>query len=253
MSDSTESAQSSNATFSRSGFVISLSASNFGGQERPTNVFIVNHGNVALASLPVPNGSKPLYSFPSSVAYLTIDDVPKTTGAVDKLLTDKGWAPYGSAGDSRYYKQNAIRLTATVAAAPAQDEKTVITYSAEQMSEDIPAPAEAEDVRYSEPPTQLSLKFNGDVAAADAWYREALGKLGWEPTTDHPISDDNESWVIYRRKDQAMMEIHFRKADDATRLLIEYMTPKEFAEMERRVEEERKKAEDAKGGEKASK
>lgn len=46
--------------------------------------------------------------------------VPATTDACRNVFLAKGWVPYGVAGDSAFFKQNAILVTATVSSAPAQ-------------------------------------------------------------------------------------------------------------------------------------
>ena len=56
------------------------------------------------------------------------------------------------------------------------------------------------------------------------------------------MKQDFTWFVIYRREDQAMLEINFQEVDELTRLVIEYTTPEEFAAMEKRWEEEEKKA-----------
>ena len=62
---------------------------------------------------------------------------------------------------------------------------------------------------------------------------------------DHPTEQGFESFVIYRNKPGEMLEITFRETDDFTRLQLEFTTAEEFAAMEKRWEEQRKKAEAA--------
>src|SRR5262249_53514111 len=125
--------QSASATFARDGYKVSLSVFPGGSKEKePTvNVSITNHGNVDTKKLPVPSGANPFYDSRVSTAYLTEVPVEKTADAVRKLLEDLGWEPYGTAGNSLNFKQNAVMLTATVSSAPAQGGKTVIDYSSE--------------------------------------------------------------------------------------------------------------------------
>jgi hypothetical protein len=234
--------ESASGTFQRDGFTLTLSATAMGeAADKPQSmVNAVNLGNVQLEELPVPADSTKLYSFPASVAYVTPNSVEATTAALAELLAKSGWEPYGTAGDSRFYKQNAIRLTATVGTAPAQGGKTTIQLSAEQMSADLPAPADGKNVQYSDLPTQLSVDFNDDLQHADAWYRGRLAKQGWKPTTEKPVKEGFEHFVIFRNEAGALLEIKFRAVDDVTRLMLRYMTPEEFAEMERRWDEKQK-------------
>jgi hypothetical protein len=61
--------------------------------------------------------------------YVTEAPVENTKEACRKLLLAEGWVPYGAAGDTQSFKQNAVRLSATVSSAPAQGGKTMISYS----------------------------------------------------------------------------------------------------------------------------
>jgi len=238
--------ESAAGTFKREGYALSLSASSSGGDKPTTMVMASNHGNLSLKSLPKPENSEVLYDFPVSLAYVTPDGVKAVADDIEAKLLADGWEPYGTAGDTRFYRKNAIRLLATTSAAPAQEGKTVVTYFTELLSAELPAPRDAKRMQYSEPPVQLSLDFAGDLTAADKWYREQLGKMGWEPTTENPVKEGFEYFVIYRNKAGEMLEIMLQEVDDFTRLQMEYTTAEEFAEMERRWEEQRKKAEASK-------
>ncbi|BBO33271.1 hypothetical protein [Lacipirellula parvula] len=236
--------ESGSGSFTRDGFTVTLQASQVAGGDKPaTMVFASNLGNLTLSTLPKPPNAEVLYDMPASLAYVTPDGVAAVSMAIDKDLQAAGWETYGTAGDTRFYRKNAVRLLATTATAPAQEGKTVVTYFTELLSAELPAPADAKAVQYSEPPVQLYVEYPGDLAAADKWYRESLGKLGWEPTLDHPTEQDFESFVIYRNKAGEMLEINFRPVDDFTRLTLKFTTAEEFAEMEKRWAEQKKKLE----------
>jgi hypothetical protein len=233
--------QSCSGLFHRAGFHVSVSAIATG--DREVMITFSNHGNIDLSKLPVPPGCEQSYAFPTTAAYVAPESAEATVAEVDKLLLAAGWVPYGSAGDTRYYKQNAVKLLATVMAAPAQGGKTMISYSSTQLSADIPAPADALDVRYSEPPVQMMVDFPGTLEDADAWYRQELAKQGWQATLDQPTQDDSGWFVIYRNPEKDMLDIHFQKVKDFMRLKLKYSTAAEVAEMDRRFEEYRKEQE----------
>lgn len=259
-----QSDEMASGTFVRDGYTLSMSASKAGGDEGvETMVSLTNHGNLDARTLPQPAAATVLYEAPVSIAYVTPEPVGSVAKQVEEALAAAGWEPYGAVGDSRYYKQNAIRLLATTSTAPAQGGKTVVSYQTELLSADLPAPADARQLQYSEPPTQLSVDFPGVLAASDKWYRERLGKLGWKPTTEQPVKEGFTYFVIYRNEPGEMLEITFReieeegadeadesdKADEAkalTRLMLRFTTAEEFAAMEKRWEEQRKKAESSK-------
>lgn len=236
--------ESASGSFTRDGFTVTLQASQVPGGDKPaTLVMASNLGNLTLSTLPQPPNAKVLYDMAASLAYVTPDGVEAVSAAIDKDLQAAGWETYGTAGDTRFYRKNAIRLLATTAAAPAQEGKTVVTYFTELLSAELPAPADAKAVQYSEPPVQLYVEYPGDITAADKWYRDSLGKLGWEPTLEHPTEQGFESFVIYRNKAGEMLEINFRPVDDFTRLTLKFTTAEEFAEMEKRWAEQKKKLE----------
>lgn len=250
-----QSDEMASGTFVRDGYTLSMSATKVGDE---TMVSFTNHGNLDARTLPQPSAATVLYEAPVSIAYVTPEPVDAVAKQVDEALVATGWEPYGSAGDSRYYKQNAIRLLATAATAPAQGGKTVVSYQTELLSADLPAPADAKQLQYSEPPTQLSIDFPGDLAASDNWYRERLGKLGWKPTTKQPVKEGFTYFVIYRNKPGEMLEITFREIEEndstddeadgiynskaLTRLTLRFTTAEEFAAMEKRWQEQQQKA-----------
>src|SRR5436189_6174578 len=84
--------------------------------------------------------------------------VPATADACRKLWLAQGWVLYGDAGDSAVFKQNAILVTVTVSSAPAQGGKTMIQYSSELISADIPAPPNVENLHYVDQPPELTFE-----------------------------------------------------------------------------------------------
>jgi len=137
--------------FSRSGFVVFVSVTPHG--DGSLHVRLQNQGNVKPGKLSVPPNAKPVYVGDSTAMYETEAAVPATVEACRNLFVAQGWVPYGDAGDSAMFKQNANLVTATVSSAPAQGGKTMIQYSNQLISADIPAPPNVEDLRYvDEPP-----------------------------------------------------------------------------------------------------
>jgi len=238
--DSYSSADYASATFRHAGYKVSLSVMPSVGDDKKgqVNVSLINHGNVKLAALPAPEGAKELFSSPLSVGYVSELPADDARAKVKQLLVAAGWEPYGTAGDSLVMKQNGVQLNAQVSSAPAQQGKTVIQYSAVQMPADLPVPPDAEGIHFSDTPVQLSLDMAMPLKDADAWYRERLGKDGWEATTENPIKTDFRYFVIFRNKPMDLIEITYTPVDDKTRLLVRYQTAAEVEEMDRRLKEE---------------
>ncbi len=216
------------ATFQREGFKLSLSVMP-AATPGAVNVLITNHSNVDTAQLPVPARSAPFFATPVSTAYLVEGPVDQAAADVRGLLTARQWQPYGQAGDVTYFKQAAVRLAARVAAAPAQNGKTFVEYSTEQMSADLPAPPNAKQVQYAEGKTQLSFDSAAKVDDVFAFYREALAKLGWEATTQQAIQGQFESALLFRNSEKDLLTLTLREVDDVTRGMLRYQTAAEVA------------------------
>jgi len=161
------------------------------------------------------------------------------------LLLAAGWQPYGQAGDVDFYKQNAIRLSANIAAAPGLQGKTSISYSAELMSADLPAPLDVLDLQYSDSTKRLMFDTMADKQAILEFYRPLLAKSGWEPTHDKLLESGFKEFMIFRNPTKDLLQIQTWEVDGRRRVTVEFQTAAEVAEEERRMKEEmerRKKA-----------
>ena len=187
--------------FSRDGFYVSVSVFP-AGDKGQLSIYIQNLSNVNLRKLPVPPGAKLSHAFPAITGFVTDASVDETAATVRKLLLDQGWQPYGTAGDSMHFKQNAVELSARVFAPPAQPGKTSIDYHATQLSADLPAPADADSVQYSDQLTQLNLDVPQTPAELATYYQATLAPAGWKSTTEKAIQD----LTIFGEKMKAMLE-----------------------------------------------
>ncbi len=196
--------QSASAMFSRSGFVVFVSVTPNG--DGSLQVRLQNQGNVKPGKLPVPPNAKPVYVGDSTAMYETEAAVPATVDACRNLLVAQGWVPYGDAGDSAMFKQNANLVTATVSSAPAQGGKTVIQYSNQLISADIPAPPNVEDLRYVDEPPELTFATTNQDAIVD-FYRKTLATSGWKSTMDHMVDVDEKPTMIFRNPGKDMLTL----------------------------------------------
>jgi hypothetical protein len=208
-------------------------------------VTITNHGNVQLDKLPVPADAKPMFAGPATAMFATDASPADAAAACGKLLAEKGWQPYGSAGDAHFFKQNAIRLTAQISSAPAQGGKTMIQYSSELMSADLPAPPAASRVQYADSTKELSFDTRASLADVAQYYRTELAKSGWQATTDNPIKIDFRQELIFRNPAMDLLELKLHAADQVTRGTLKFLSAAEVEEIEKRIKEklEKKKAE----------
>ena len=228
--------QYASATFSRSGFVVYLSVTPSGDDTQ--QVRLQNQGNVKPGKLPVPPNAKSVYVGDSTAMYATEVAVPATADACHNLCVAQGWVPYGKAGDSDFFKQNAILVTATVSSAPAQGGKTMIQYSTQQMSADIPAPPDVEDLRYVDEPPELTFATTNQDAIVD-FYRKTLATAGWKSTMDQMVDVDEKPTMIFRNPANDMLTLSMSGVHGGNLLgSVRFQSASEIAELDRRIKEE---------------
>ena len=158
-------------------------------------------------------------------------------------LTAQGWQPYGTAGDSLIFKQNAVRLNARATVAPAQGGKTLIEFSTEQLSVDLPAPADTLSLQYADSTAQLLFDTSADKADIVAFYRKALSPARWEATTEKPFKSGFKETLIFRNPAEDMLTLETYSVDDKLRVILTQQSKAELAEIEKQIkaEAERKK------------
>jgi hypothetical protein len=230
--------QSASAMFSRSGFVISLSVTR-NDQAGGVYVRLQNLGNVKPGRLPVPSDAKPVYVGDPTAMYSSQAAVPATADACRNLFVAQGWVPYGDAGDSAIFKQNAILATATVSSAPAQGGKTMIQYSTELISADIPAPPGVEDLRYVDEPPELTFQTAGNQDAIVDFYRKTLATTGWQSTLDHMVDVDDKPTMIFRNPAKDMLILAISGVLRAKLFFsVRFQSAAEIAERDRKRKEQ---------------
>jgi hypothetical protein len=234
--NSSVSEQSGSAMFSRNGFVVYLSVTPRG--DGTQQVRLQNQGNVKPGKLPVPPDAKPVYQGDSTAMYTTETGVLATVDACRKLFVAQGWVPYGKAGDSDFFKQNAVLVTATVSSAPAQGGKTSIQYTNQLISADIPAPPNVEDLRYNDEPPELTFATTNQDAIVD-FYRTTLATAGWKSTMEKMVDVDEKPTMIFRNSAKDMMTLSITGVHDGKLLAsVRFQSAAEMAELDRRIKEE---------------
>ena len=234
--NSTISDQSASAMFARDGFVVSLSVIPF--EENGVSVRLQNLGNVKPGKLPVPPGAKAVYQGDPTAMYDTDAAVPVTADAIRNLFVAQGWVPYGKAGDSDYFKQNAILATVTVSSAPARGGKTMIQYSNQLISSDIPAPQDVEDLRYVDEPPELTFATANQDAIVD-FYRKTLAAAGWKSTMDKMVDVDGKPTMIFRNpaKEMITLAVPYDYGSGKLGVSVRFQSATELAERDRKMKE----------------
>jgi hypothetical protein len=239
--------ESASGAFTRDGYRLSVMVYTI-GKPGMVNVSIIQHGNIDLGKLPVPPKAKPFYAGPANAMLLTEAPQKDTADALRKQLLDLGWQPYGTFGDTMSFKQNAVRLNATVSVAPAQMNKTMVDYQTLLMSADLPAPADADNLQYADTTKAVSFDTKQSQDELVAWYQKALSPAGWKATTDMPIKIDFRHMLIYRNPAKELLELQMHDFEGKTRALLKHMSAAEVEDEDRRAKEliaERNKAKSA--------
>lgn len=242
------------ANFTRDGFLIAVSISDISDDPKKagwSRVSLINHGNILAGTLPVPADVKPYYPDVLEGSYLTEATVPETVEVCRCLLLDDGWESYGMGSNDPdwpvlYFKQNAIKLTAMFSTTPAAGGQTLIRYSTELLSADLPVPSNAPDPRYND--GDQTLRFESTDEAAEtvfAFYQERLSTQGWESTTEQPAF--NEKWktrcLLFRNSQGDMISLDLTQCRDSSRCLgivrvkVQHRSAAEVREMQRQMEE----------------
>ena len=228
---------SASAMFARDGFVVALSVIPF--EKSGVSVRLQNLGNVKPGKLPVPPGVKPVYVGDPTAMYATDAAVPATAEAIRNLFVAQGWVPYGKAADSDYFKQNAILVLAAVSSAPAQGGKTMIQYSTQLISSDIPAPQGVDDLRYIDEPPELTFATTNKDAVVE-FYRKALAAAGWKATLDKMVDVDEKPTMIFRNpaKEMITLSVPYNYGDGKLGVSVRFQSATEIAELDRKIKEE---------------
>lgn len=225
--------ESCSGVYRKDGYALSLTS--YVAQPGKVNVMLTSHGNVDVSKLPVPAGAKSMFSGPVSAMFITDAPPDKTADAVAGLLSKQGWQPYGAAGDVRWYKQNAVRLTAFIGTAPAQGNKTSITYSTELMSAELPAPLVTINLQYADTTKAVSFDSADSIADVLKFYQTALKKQGWEATTENLLKVDFRQTMIFRNKAKDMLTLELHEFEGNTRCLLQHETAVEVREKYERL------------------
>jgi hypothetical protein len=228
--------------FTCDGFLASVSVAPLGDPSQPgtVNVSLTLHGNVDLAKLPIPADLKATYVGPQIAMYTAGGSVTETAEACRKLLLAQGWQPYGKAGDSLFFKQNALRLTVTSTAAPALGGKTSVSYSAEQLSADLPAPSDTVQLQYADSTKQVLFDTKDSAEAIVAFYRKTLGGSGWRATTDNTLKIGWKSVLIFRNtaNDMLTLEMYPVEDENVLRVTLKHQSAAEVAAIQKQLDEE---------------
>ncbi len=233
---STYTDQYTSASFQKNGFTVSVSVMP-NDSKAPAAVYINNHGNVNLKLLPKPAGATELYAFPTSIMLMTDSGVDETNAQYKKLFAENGWEPFGDTTISFFVKKNAVLLQVVISSSPAQPGKSAVQITSAQMSCDLPAPPDAENLQYTDASGQMIFDSSKSQAEWIDWFKTKLGETGWKATTENPLKVDFREYLIFRNPAKELIEISFSKFEEKTRINLRYQTAAQVAEEDRKAKE----------------
>src|SRR5207244_642385 len=116
--------------------------------------------------------------------------------------------------------------------------KTIIKYSNQLISADIPAPPNVEDLRYVDEPPELTFATANQDVIVD-FYRKTLAAAGWQSTLDHMLDIDEKPTMIFRNPAKDMLTLaNSGVLHDKLLFSVRFQSAAEIAELDRRIKEE---------------
>ena len=208
--------QVASGTFTRDGFKVTVTVTPSGNGDA-VNLSLMNHGNVDTAKLPVPAGCAPLYATPVSTAYVTAQPVPETAEQVRALLVAANWVPYGEAGESSYFKRNAVKIAAPLRPPRGRAARPWSNSAANRCRPICPhPPSPPESSTPTSPRASRSIppcrKTKWPHSIAKFWRNDA-----WKATTENLIKIDFEHLLIFRNPPLDLLELKLTTVDNVTR------------------------------------
>lgn len=229
---------SSSGVFLKNSFKVSVTVMP-SGNPGVANFMLLQHGNIDLKTVNLAPNLSAVVTMPLIAMYTTSATPSEAAESAKTKLLSTGWVPYGYAGDSKYYKQNAVRLSVTSSSAPAQDGKTMLSLESILMSADIPSPPQIEDPRYTD--TLKRLSFEGELSKEEIlkFYSESLPKLEWKSSSATGTMIDD--WEVYswRNPGKDLLTLSFWKGTGQfLRVYVQVKTAQEIADMNKRLDEQ---------------
>ncbi len=138
--------------------------------------------------LPRVSGAKQIYASPVTTMFTTPATVAQTADATRKLLTADGWQVYtmphtayakNPNSSTTSLKKGSQALTVFIGVAPAQGNATSVQYGPAPMKVDLPFPKDGTAIEYDPFTGIVNCLTAEPLDKTLAFYREALGKLGW--------------------------------------------------------------------------
>ncbi len=168
-------------------------------------------GMVDVRTLPRPEGSvdDPAHSEQYSLQYGVATTVPVTTSATRKLLSDNGWVPYLRPLDenstSLTLKKGRQGLHISFTQALGHPDRSVVYYTAERITANVPFPPGATEILFDEHRPYLGCIAPAAIDATRDFYETELAALGWQKLS---AEDAAARWPNAKLAESTATEVH---------------------------------------------
>lgn len=226
--------------FQKQGYQLSLSIFPDPSKPGQVSVTLMNMGNLDTRKLPAPPNSKLLYGGLGSTIHVTPAKVADVAAFVSKELRARGWRqyvpPFTALADNPdqvqlTFFQRGSNLSAYVAVAPAQGGQTTVQYGATLLVNELPAPADAEQLEFDTNRPYLACKTDLKPAELAEFYKKTLAELGWKWRDTNKSEDAKATWFC-DGSDKSVLIIELQPKDaPQSDLKIERISAERIAEM----------------------
>ncbi len=229
--------QSASGVFRKAGFTLSLMA--MPESADLVTVRLQQHGNIDLSTLAPPAGVDVRFAQAVSALWETETSAEAASAALRDALIFAGWEPYGEAGPMRYYRSNALRLSAMTAASPTPGGRTVHHLGIELLSAQIPAPPAVVIDGFDVGAQALRVFHDGPIDGLVQDYSPVLAALGWQPSLEAPTAVDGKQVMTWRNADSDLLTLERAPPRGAqANVAIAYQTRAQLDAMNRRLDEQ---------------
>ena len=224
--------QSASGVFGKNGYVLSLTVMSDGAGSM---VQMLHHGNVDLAALTPPDGVDVRFAQAISAIWETAAAPDVAASNLRATLLANGWEEYGEAGPMRYFRKNAVRLSAMTNAGP--DGKTMHNLGVELLSAQIPLPAAANRADFDSSAQTLRVHHVGPIEALVQGYSPQLATDGWKASIEAPIADEGKQVMTWRNAADDLLMLTFAAPQgEAANVAISYQSKAQIDAMNARFD-----------------
>ncbi len=145
------------------------------------------------SKLPRVDGTKDIFASPPSTIFTAPQPVAETADGTVKALTGAGWQQYAPAFAEQAkipnmflssFKKGPVGLSVFINVAPAQSNATSVTYTGVALTNDLPFPKDATEIKFDADRPHLECVTAGTVEATSDFFRTELIARGWSPWSE---------------------------------------------------------------------